>query len=399
MFAAHLGTEPALPPVSAALAGALFVSCLALFACADEHRTPERAGDARVKRDASIDASEHFDLEDGDVDAGERSDDAAARVEDAALDGEQAAARADGAADASRVLGCNEHWRQIASFVEEHRACLADDECVIVGDCSHADFQAVARDAADEAKALVLSDPCPAVDGPTYYARCRQNKCERVKSFLACGSPQATECPTGTSLYREPCSGAATPGFHMGCQTPCGGAGDDASCPSGFTCRAANVNPCPLGSMCSDCATDNWLCLPPLTCQVELSVTFDGRRVVRVHDGEATMMQLWLENRTDQALTLTFDLPCHGPTLDGLETFDVWNACLAGACASPVERTQLTLAAHEKRLWRQTLLEAEQTTCNPTGLQLGPGIVTFALPNVQGATVCGPAVSQLRVGL
>jgi hypothetical protein len=59
---------------------------------------------------------------------------------------------------------------------------------------------------------------------------------------------------------------------------------------------------------------------------------------------------------------------------------------------------ELTLAPHEKRLWRSGLVEAKPSACNPQGVPSGMYMPTFALPHVQGASACGPAATTLIVG-
>jgi hypothetical protein len=133
-------------------------------------------------------------------------------------------------------------------------------------------------------------------------------------------------------------------------------------------------------------------------CQVELSLTFDGRSAVRVLDDEASELKLWLENRTDQTVTFSYELPCIGPALAGLADYDLWGACLAGACPAARERVEVTLAPRERKLYRSALVELKPSTCNPHGLAAGKYMPTFTLPYVQGANVCGPTGTLLIAG-
>lgn len=298
---------------------------------------------------------------------------------------------------------CEEQARAIETFVAAHRSCETNADCVIVGDCSHADFRAVAREFEAEAKDLVFGDDaCGALDGPTYHAVCRAGSCERVQSVHSCGyvvSPYV--CPSGSELYEEGCGPVAAT-FRGGCYRPCAAEGDDASCAAGFTCQQTTTNPCTStpggGAACAACGAESWLCLPAPACQVELSLEFNGAPTGRVFTGRATALELLLENRTDEAITLSFDVPCHGPRVQGLGDYDLWQECLAGACLEDPVHTELTLAPREKRLWRSAVLDLQPSDCNVQGLPSGKYAPTFALANVVGATICGPAPALLLTG-
>lgn len=342
------------------------------------------------ERDTGIDAAPSVDTDSG-LDA--------ALGLDAAPDGGHLA-NDDAAADATREELCKAQAQRIAAFVESHRECASDEDCAIVGDCSHSNFQAVSRSAEAEARDLVLSDPCGWADGPGYYARCRQEACERVKSTVWCGSPQRSDCPLGTS-YKQPGCNLSSGMLPSGCYASCSGQGEDGPCTTGFTCQKANVHPCPAspsgGDACAACNAEQWLCLPAAACQLELALTFDGRQAGSVRGDEASVMQLVLKNRTDEALTFSFEQPCHGPILAGLEAYDAWDACLAGACPTPTSRVELTLAPREVRVWRKALIEPAPSQCNMQGLAAGTYTPTFALPSIQGANLCGPGASSLSV--
>lgn len=292
-------------------------------------------------------------------------------------------------------------WRdKIGDFVDAHARCSVDADCTIVGDCGHADFVSVATGAAEEARELVLGNPCATSDGPTYNAVCKAGRCSRVRGTAVCGGVPVRECPTGTSWHFPGC-GAPMPSFEAGCYARCEAVGDDTSCAAGYTCQETSIDPCkPIdpsaGSSCAACGTGAKLCLPAPSCEVELRVTFDGRPQYAAYpfDG-STQLGLTLENLTDRALTLQFDAPCHGPNVSGLGTYDLWNQCLAGACLTETVRTELTLAPKERKLWRSSVLSGTPSTCNASGLPPGTYTPTFTLPNVEGARVCGPAPSQL----
>jgi hypothetical protein len=175
---------------------------------------------------------------------------------------------------------------------------------------------------------------------------------------------------------------------------PCAAQGDDGPCASGYTCQKQTVDPCPATAG----EGEKWLCAPAATCQLALVLGFDGESVARLRDDEASELKLWLVNRTDQPLTFSYELPCNGPALLGLGDYDLWNACLAGACPTPHERVEVTLAAHERQLYRSTLLEMKPSTCNMHGLAPGRYTPTFSLANIAGAKVCGPAATLLVAG-
>jgi hypothetical protein len=289
---------------------------------------------------------------------------------------------------------------ELASFVAEHRACSSDDDCVIVGDCSHTCFPSVARSAEAEAMNVVLRR-CQQQDGPIYHARCRAGMCDRTQSTGSCGSAIETECPAVDMVRQVAGCGTVAAGFRDGCQTKCKGQADDGPCTTGYSCQQTSINPCWMvtgGASCSACGEDTWLCLPVPACQVELALTYDGGPLARVVSPQATELTLWLMNRTDQTLTFSFELPCHGPSVVGLGDYDLWQSCLAGACPTEHARTEVTLKPHERLRWRSALVEVDPSECNAHGLASGKYMPSFSLPYVQGANVCGPTATSLRVG-
>ncbi len=300
-----------------------------------------------------------------------------------------------------RINACTE---KAAEFVAAHRACTSDSDCVIVGDCSHANFQAVAKDAADEARALVLA--CTAFDGPTYNAVCRANECERVPTGQSCGQATPRACPAGMQWERPGCgSHPGDAAFVDGCYASCEAVGDDGACPTGHTCQRTTRDPCipasPGGIACEACgAHDVTLCLPAPDCDLELAITFyDGLHTeARLAEGGSIEMSLLLINRASRALTLEFDVPCHGPAIAGLGSYDVWNSCLAGVCETDPVSTRVSLAVGEKLRWRSAVLTDAPSSCNPAGLPDGRLALSFALANLKGAKVCGPAAATLISG-
>jgi hypothetical protein len=347
------------------------------------------AGDAAPPQDARIAES------DAGPDASDGASDSSAG--DAAIDSSAGDGSAgDGGAPDSALHPCELHAAKLADFVEAHRSCVRDDDCVIVGDCNHADFPSVSRAFEAEATALVLDDAqCGAHDGPTYNAVCRAGVCDRIRSHQSCGQVPPTECPGELETYRPGC-GTVASAFRAGCQASCTDSYDSADCAPGYNCQQTSIDPCgPVG--CAACGQEVWLCLPAPSCQVQLSVSFDGVSLARIADGQSTELQLWLENRTDQTLNLSFDMPCHGPAVEGLGSFDVWQACVAGACVSDPVQTELTLAPRQKLLWKSAVLTSGATVCNPAGLASGTYTATFSLPGVTGATTCGPSATSLLV--
>jgi hypothetical protein len=139
------------------------------------------------------------------------------------------------------------------------------------------------------------------------------------------------------------------------------------------------------------------LCLPAPACQLQLSVKFQGDRTLEtLRAGVSTTLELWFENLTDSPLPLRFVDPCHGPVIQGLGDYDVWNACLAGVCFDDAPITELTLAPREKKRWRSAILLAGTSACNPMGLAPGKYTPSFHL-GATGVTSCGPDVAELTV--
>jgi hypothetical protein len=370
-------------------------------ACADELGTGAEKDAETSGPDAnSSDADAHAARPDTDASESARDggsvDGAADR--DADLDADALDADSSVSADAGT---CGAASKQLADFIAAHRSCSVDSDCAIVGDCSHADFQAVQRAHRDEAQSLALQT-CGSVDGPTYNAVCKAGQCERLRSVAWCGGAPQTECPAGTKRRYPGCSEPAPPSFAEGCFADCSGVGSNAGCPMGYTCQSTSIDPCHRTSAgeatCDACGQEVTLCLPAPACEVELAVGFDyGKTLVTVPKDQSTQLELWLTNKTDRTLSLSFDLPCPGgPVVSGLGDYDLWNSCLAGVCAEPTQREQLSLKPKEKLRWRTAVVRPSASSCNQQGLALGTYAPTFSL-GISGAVSCGPAAAGLIV--
>jgi hypothetical protein len=289
-------------------------------------------------------------------------------------------------------------------YLAEHRACKVDSDCAVVGDCSHADWQAIAAPFAAQANAMLRESPCPATqDGPGANAVCVTGACATVRSSLSCGAPAQDECPGGGKRTNAGCGTVAST-YRDGCHVSCTLGGAASQCAPGYSCQQTTIDPCrpltPLGpgeATCAACGAETALCLPAPGCQLQLSVKFQGNRTLETLRGaESTALELWLENLTESPLPLRFVDPCHGPVVEGLGDYDVWNACLSGVCDDDTPITELTLAPREKKLWRSAYLFAGSSSCNPTGLAPGKYTPSFRL-GATGVTECGPDVAELRV--
>jgi hypothetical protein len=372
-----------------------------LAACADEHGAG--AGDAAdVQEDAGdAQASHHAAPEAGSAQPDARAMDAhadadAAAITDAAQTTSDVRTDDDGssAPAPNQPHACEAAGKKLSDFISQHRSCSIDSDCAIVGDCSHADFMAIERAHLEEATRLSLQT-CGAQDGPTYNAVCNANKCDIIRSVAYCGGVPQSECPAGTKRRYPGCS-EPKPTFEEGCYADCTAAGNNAGCPAGYTCQTQSIDPC-RGLACDACGQEVALCLPAPTCEVELALGFDGRSLVKVPSAQSTQLALWLSNRTDRTLKLSFDVPCHGPKVTGLGNYDLWSQCLAGSCAEPTQRVELTLMPREELRWRTAVVRPFASTCNPQGLAAGTYTPSFTLSNLTGAVSCGPAPTSLTV--
>jgi hypothetical protein len=314
---------------------------------------------------------------------------------------DEPAADGESSSGASSDAECGAAGAKLSKFIASHNRCSSDSDCAIVGDCSHAGFDSVAREFQPEAQRLSMAS-CSVFDGPTYNAVCKQGKCATLRSVAQCGGAPQQECPSGSQRYRPGCN-APTQRLAEGCYTPCSSVGS--SCDQeGYTCQAASIDPCAgKGGSCAEgCSAAASLCLPAPTCELELSVGFDFQRTfVQLPDlsgGASTQLELWLENRTTSTLNVSFDLPCHGPAVVGLSDYDLWGECLAGVCDPASMRTELSLAPRQKLKWRSALVAMPATTCNPQGLAAGTYAPSFVLSGLKGAVACGPAPVALLVG-
>jgi hypothetical protein len=381
-FATHSGT--------AALA---LVSTLAMLSasCADEHGAqPEGEG---LPEDEGVVVSP--------PDAGKEA--AVGPATDADVDADLDADGANpGPENPSPELDACEDWSvQFDRFIAQHRACTLDTDCAVVGDCSHAEWSAIAAPFAKQADAMLLESPCRIFDGLGANAVCRAGACEVVPAGQRCGEPPQSECPSGAKRAIAGCGPVAST-YRDGCHVSC--TPGRAECPPGYSCQQTTIDPCrsllPPGSgqaTCAACGAETALCLPAPSCQLKLSVSFQGDRTLEsLRSGASTALRLVLENLTDSPLALRFVDPCHGPVVEGLGDYDVWNACLSGVCDDDAPIVALTLAPREKKLWRQAIVVAEKSACNPMGLAPGKYTPSFKL-GVTGVTTCGPESAELTV--
>lgn len=152
------------------------------------------------------------------------------------------------------------------TFLNTHRWCEKNSDCVIVGTCSGSfGFRAVERAVQTEAQSLVDRGDCDLVfDGPTFSAVCERGICTPRPDGRACGAPVReggiSGCPAGQEQYLASCDTPMTWGFDIqGCETHCDGAGDT-SCGAGRVCQQVKVLPV-VRSGCE--LIDAWLCRPP----------------------------------------------------------------------------------------------------------------------------------------
>lgn len=84
---------------------------------------------------------------------------------------------------------CEARSEAFEEFVAEHRACTADPDCEVIGDCGpNADFRAVRADSANEARALQVARCGQTFDGPVYRAVCTSGQCSlQMRTDTCCG--------------------------------------------------------------------------------------------------------------------------------------------------------------------------------------------------------------------
>lgn len=382
------------------------VSLLAMFAGACVEDLAPKQGDADTETPVDVDGEVHD--RDHHADAAANADaDARANGDldanaDADVDAEITSDGGDGATRSERdgADRCVEVNAAIDRFVGAHDSCAVDSDCAIVGDCSHADWRAIAAPFAAQANGMVNASQCYVNDGPGANAVCQHGRCEAARASLWCGSAPEQVCPSGSARSYAGCGMVArtyTEGCHVAC-TP--GTGGNA-CAPGYSCQTTTTDPCratlPGQATCAACGLESTLCLPAPSCTLKLSVSFQGgRATTNLRKDESTVLELWLENLTNEKLEVRFDEPCHGPLISGLGGYDVWNSCLAGVCQSDTVRTELTLAPRERKQWHTAVLMAGASDCNPDGLAAGKYKPSFGL-GATGATTCGPDAAELTV--
>ncbi len=163
------------------------------------------------------------------------------------------------------------------------------------------------------------------------------------------------------------------------------------------------IDPCrppvddPGAIVCDAPGAEISLCLPDTDCDLWLSVEFEGRDTrYALAPNTASKLLMVLENPHGEARTATFPGWCHGPAIVGFGAYDAFDTCLAGDCDMSPPKT-LTLAPHERRVMRETLLASAATTCNLQGLAPGEYALRWELSNVTGAKVCSRPPAQLTV--
>lgn len=293
---------------------------------------------------------------------------------------------------------CDEYAQTVRDFVEAYSVCATNSDCVTLGNCSNAEFFAVAADAAQEGKALIDGRPasCRAQDGPAYGPVCFENVCQKLGSVAACGGAIAEVCPSGQSFHRDGCS-AQTP-FVDGCYATCD---DEHPCSSGSRCQVVESNTCHAGpgddDDCVTCETMT-LCLPEPDCEFLVSVEFQrGARVVALH-AEVAEINLVVENLGNDTRSIEYVEPCHGPFVQGLDGYDLWDSCVKGACTGVETKITLTLGPRERRVLYTGYASPLPSTCNKAGLSRGIHALSWNLAGASGAKVCVLPASELRSG-
>lgn len=308
----------------------------------------------------------------------------------------------DGAVDSGTSM-CEREAAEISTFVSSHRSCNVHGDCVAIGNCSNADFIAVAASARDEAQRLVDNRKCTTADGPGYYAGCRDHQCELLRAPVSCGHPiEDPLCAEGRTFY-TPSFDSQHPSFAPGCYERCDASAAVDPCGAGFHCTTTSYQPCraPAGALdaipCAAISAEVSLCLPDADCDVWLSVEFEQRdeRYV-LTPNTASKMFVVMENAKSTSQTFTLAAWCHGPEVEGVAPYDPFDTCLAGVCDLQEKQT-ITLAPNERRIVREAFLTSAPSTCNPQGLLPGNYDLSWKLPGITGAKACTKPASQLTV--
>ncbi len=172
------------------------------------------------------------------------------------------------------------------------------------------------------------------------------------------------------------------------------------ACPKGYVCQQLKANNCDQygnGDTCNQCGEVS-LCMPEPECDVLTFVELhQSARSVWLFS-EVAEIKLVIENLRNEARTLEYLEPCHGPYVQGLDGYDLWDSCLRGGCTGGETWVPLTLGPRERRVMYITQASPLPSTCNPQGLSKGRYNLSWNFPGVTGAKVCSLPPSELRVG-
>ena len=293
----------------------------------------------------------------------------------------------------ARLVACEQQEEAESAFLAAHSACNVDADCAVLGDCSNAHFVPVSASAAVEGQELIAARCDKVSDGPTFHPVCRASTCQLVFSTLPCGGGGHDKCPAGLTFEAPGCEGEPFPaGCYVACDSETAG-----SCPPGFTCQETSVTPSCASEGCDACGEMRELCRPAPGCELSLSLTLDEGSVASTHHDQGAELVVKMTNLTEAPLTVSYDASCHGPRVSGLGEFDLWSACLAGACEQELVPTRLALAPGEARVLGRAVVTPGASTCNPSGLADGTYRLSVALENLTGASVCGPSPVELTV--
>ena len=297
----------------------------------------------------------------------------------------------------------------MSQFLAANSHCEVDSDCVIVGDCSGGfGFYAVNAAAREEGEALSLDTPaeCGAFDGPLYHAVCEEGTCGELETGDACGTyhegPSGV-CPDTDVPYVQSCAlaEAGDLAIDTGCHRRCGEGGASV-CPAGFACQAASG--CAYGyggggvgngNSCTECEPSSVeLCVPDPACEVVLELDFAGEPSAWFGELHELTLTLSARNVSDAEVTISI-AACASPELEGLGDYDAFELCAAGACVE-TEPREITLLPSQRMMLAQPTLRRYGSSCNDD-IADGDHTITFSLPDVTGAQLCGSAPVALHV--